>query len=92
MEGRACRPDKCDGGWRLRETIAVKAGDFGRSSAFCGDVDQAKGAFTLTMRNPPVPAPHPGLAGLRPADVRRRAAPRPRRPEDGHGAHKAALA
>ncbi|OYP13152.1 hypothetical protein CFC35_00340 [Streptomyces sp. FBKL.4005] len=53
MEGRACRPDKCDGGWRLRETIAVKAGDFGRSSAFCGDVDQAKGAFTLTMRNPP---------------------------------------
>ncbi|MER7180791.1 oleate hydratase [Streptomyces hyaluromycini] len=45
--------DKRDGGWRLWETIAAKAEDFGRPSAFNGSVDEAKWeSFTLTMRSP----------------------------------------
>ncbi|MGW3106497.1 oleate hydratase [Streptomyces sp. NPDC001100] len=45
--------DKRDGGWRLWETIAAKADDFGRPTAFNGNVDEAKWeSFTLTMRDP----------------------------------------
>ncbi|GGX76184.1 oleate hydratase [Streptomyces anandii] len=45
--------DRRDGGWRLWETIAGKAGDFGRPAAFHGNVDEAKWeSFTLTMRSP----------------------------------------
>ncbi|MEU5594809.1 oleate hydratase [Streptomyces sp. NPDC020298] len=45
--------DKRDGGWRLWETIAGKADDFGRPTAFNGNVDEAKWeSFTLTMRSP----------------------------------------
>ncbi|MFI6359588.1 oleate hydratase [Streptomyces sp. NPDC050743] len=45
--------DKRDGGWRLWETIAAKADDFGRPAAFYGNVDEAKWeSFTLTMRSP----------------------------------------
>ncbi|MFF4505157.1 oleate hydratase [Streptomyces sp. NPDC001401] len=45
--------DKRDGGWRLWETLAVKADDFGRPTAFNGSVDEAKWeSFTLTMRSP----------------------------------------
>ncbi|MEU3343008.1 oleate hydratase [Streptomyces sp. NPDC006668] len=45
--------DKRDGGWRLWETLATKADDFGRPTAFNGDVDEAKWeSFTLTMRSP----------------------------------------
>lgn len=44
---------KRDGGWRLWETIAGKADDFGRPTAFNGNVDEAKWeSFTLTMRSP----------------------------------------
>ena len=42
--------DKRDGGFELWETIASKAGDFGRPNAFCGNVDESKWeSFTLTM-------------------------------------------
>ncbi len=42
--------DKRDGSWRLWETIARKADDFGRPTAFCGNVDESKWeSFTLTM-------------------------------------------
>ncbi|WP_405884613.1 oleate hydratase [Streptomyces sp. NBC_01136] len=45
--------DKRDGGWRLWETIAAEAVDFGRPTAFTGNVDEAKWeSFTLTMRSP----------------------------------------
>ncbi len=45
--------DKRDGAWRLWETIAAKADDFGRPAAFHGNVDEAKWeSFTLTMRSP----------------------------------------
>ncbi|MGW3115700.1 oleate hydratase [Streptomyces sp. NPDC001107] len=45
--------DKRDGGWRLWETLAAKADDFGRPTAFNGNVDEAKWeSFTLTMRSP----------------------------------------
>ncbi|UXY25338.1 oleate hydratase [Streptomyces sp. HUAS TT20] len=45
--------DKRDGGWRLWEAIAGKADDFGRPTAFNGNVDEAKWeSFTLTMRSP----------------------------------------
>ncbi|MFF4661220.1 oleate hydratase [Streptomyces sp. NPDC001381] len=45
--------DKRDGGWRLWETIAAKADDFGRPTAFNGNVDEAKWeSFTLTLRSP----------------------------------------
>ncbi|MGW7529301.1 oleate hydratase [Streptomyces sp. NPDC054783] len=45
--------DKRDGGWRLWETIASKADDFGRPTVFNGNVDEAKWeSFTLTMRSP----------------------------------------
>ncbi|MEU3465581.1 oleate hydratase [Streptomyces sp. NPDC006733] len=45
--------DKRDGGWTLWETLAGKAEDFGRPSAFNADVDEAKWeSFTLTMRSP----------------------------------------
>ncbi|MFJ3233609.1 oleate hydratase [Streptomyces sp. NPDC086787] len=45
--------DKRDGGWRLWETIAGKADDYGRPAAFHGNVDEAKWeSFTLTMRSP----------------------------------------
>ncbi|MFJ9870191.1 oleate hydratase [Streptomyces sp. NPDC101165] len=45
--------DKRDGAWRLWETIAAKADDFGRPAAFYGNVDEAKWeSFTLTMRSP----------------------------------------
>ncbi|MDC2959469.1 oleate hydratase [Streptomyces gilvifuscus] len=44
---------KRDGSWRLWETIAAKADDFGRPGAFNGNVDEAKWeSFTLTMRSP----------------------------------------
>ncbi len=42
--------DKRDGSWRLWETLAKKAGDFGRPNAFCGNIDESKWeSFTLTM-------------------------------------------
>ncbi|MGH8626318.1 MAG: oleate hydratase, partial [Gammaproteobacteria bacterium] len=42
--------DKRDGSWRLWETIAKKAADFGRPSAFSGNIDESKWeSFTLTM-------------------------------------------
>ncbi|MGW3938503.1 oleate hydratase [Streptomyces sp. NBC_00024] len=45
--------DKRDGGWRLWETVAAAADDFGRPTAFTGNVDEAKWeSFTLTMREP----------------------------------------
>lgn len=45
--------DRRDGGWRLWETLAQKAGDFGRPTAFCGNVDEHKWeSFTLTMHSP----------------------------------------
>ena len=45
--------DKRDGGWRLWETLAVKADDFGRPLAFNGTVGESKWeSFTLTMRSP----------------------------------------
>ncbi len=41
---------KRDGSWRLWETIARKAEDFGRPYAFCGNIDESKWeSFTLTM-------------------------------------------
>ncbi|MFG2376516.1 oleate hydratase [Streptomyces sp. NPDC048504] len=45
--------DKKDGGWRLRETLAAKADDFGRPPAFNGNVNEARWeSFTLTLRDP----------------------------------------
>ncbi|MEV5988574.1 oleate hydratase [Streptomyces sp. NPDC052051] len=45
--------DLRDGGWRLWETLAAKADDFGRPAAFHGNVDEAKWeSFSLTMRSP----------------------------------------
>lgn len=45
--------DKRDGDWRLWETIAPKAPDFGRPNVFNGNVDEAKWeSFTLTMLSP----------------------------------------
>ncbi|MEU5793936.1 oleate hydratase [Streptomyces sp. NPDC047813] len=45
--------DKRDGGWRLWETLAARADDFGRPAVFNGDVDEAKWeSFTLTLRSP----------------------------------------
>ncbi|MFD4375140.1 oleate hydratase [Streptomyces sp. NPDC059202] len=42
--------DKRDGSWRLWESIAKKAPDFGRPTAFCGNIDETKWeSFTLTM-------------------------------------------
>ncbi|MFJ6012391.1 oleate hydratase [Streptomyces sp. NPDC092952] len=42
--------DKRDGSWRLWESIAKKAPDFGRPNAFCGNIDETKWeSFTLTM-------------------------------------------
>jgi len=42
--------DRRDGSWRLWESIAKKAPDFGRPTAFCGNVDETKWeSFTLTM-------------------------------------------
>ncbi|WP_308189640.1 oleate hydratase [Nocardia sp. JCM 34519] len=42
--------DKRDGSWRLWETLAKKADDFGRPNAFCGNIDESKWeSFTLTM-------------------------------------------
>ncbi|NUP52987.1 MAG: oleate hydratase [Catenulispora sp.] len=42
--------DKRDGSWRLWETLAKKAPDFGRPVAFCGTVDESKWeSLTLTM-------------------------------------------
>ncbi|MFZ1417452.1 MAG: oleate hydratase [Burkholderiaceae bacterium] len=42
--------DKRDGGFELWETLALKADDFGRPNAFCGNVDESKWeSFTLTM-------------------------------------------
>ncbi|MEE1839348.1 oleate hydratase [Streptomyces sp. NPDC086796] len=42
--------DRRDGSWRLWESIARKAPDFGRPTAFCGNVDETKWeSFTLTM-------------------------------------------
>lgn len=44
--------DRRDHGWALWEKIAQKAPDFGRPSAFCGNVDEHKWeSFTLTMRD-----------------------------------------
>ncbi len=45
--------DKRDGCWRLWETIARRAPDFGRPEVFDGAVDASKWeSFTLTMRGP----------------------------------------
>jgi len=42
-----------DGSWTLWETLAKKQSDFGRPSAFDGDVDKSKWlSFTATMRDP----------------------------------------
>lgn len=42
--------DKRDGSWRLWETIARKADDFGRPNAFSGNIEESKWeSFTLTM-------------------------------------------
>ncbi|XHR98447.1 oleate hydratase [Sphingomonas sp. DBB INV C78] len=42
--------DRRDGAWRFWEVIATKADDFGRPSAFFGDIDASKWqSFTLTM-------------------------------------------
>ncbi len=42
--------DKRDGSWRLWETIAKKADDFGRPTVFSGNIDENKWeSFTLTM-------------------------------------------
>ena len=42
--------DRVDHGWSLWEQIAPKAPDFGRPTAFCGNVDEHKWeSFTLTM-------------------------------------------
>jgi oleate hydratase len=42
--------DKRDGSWRLWESIAKKADDFGRPNAFCGKIEETKWeSFTLTM-------------------------------------------
>ncbi len=42
--------DKRDGSWRLWESIAKKADDFGRPYAFCGNIEETKWeSFTLTM-------------------------------------------
>jgi oleate hydratase len=42
--------DKRDGSWRLWESIAKNAPDFGRPNAFCGNIDETKWeSFTLTM-------------------------------------------
>ncbi|MGW4723109.1 oleate hydratase [Streptomyces sp. NPDC004291] len=41
--------DKRDGSWRLWESIARNAPDFGRPHAFCGNIDETEGeSFTLT--------------------------------------------
>jgi oleate hydratase len=43
--------DKRDGSWRLWDSIAKKAGDFGRPNAFSGNIEEAKWeSFTLTMK------------------------------------------
>lgn len=45
--------DKRDGGWKLWETIAAKADDFGRPNTFDGNIAESNwGSFTLTMRSP----------------------------------------
>jgi oleate hydratase len=42
--------DHRDDSWKLWQTLATKAGDFGRPIAFCGNVDEHKWeSFTLTM-------------------------------------------
>lgn len=44
--------NRTDHGWSLWEKIAPKAPDFGRPTAFCGNVDEHKWeSFTLTMRD-----------------------------------------
>ena len=44
--------DRRDHGWSLWENIARKAPDFGRPTAFCGNVDEHKWeSFTFTMRD-----------------------------------------
>ncbi|MDQ1293777.1 MAG: oleate hydratase [Actinomycetota bacterium] len=44
--------DRVDHAWSLWETIARKAPDLGRPTAFCGNIDEHKWeSFTLTMRN-----------------------------------------
>ena len=43
--------DKRDGSFALWENIALKAKDFGRPNAFCGNVDESKWeSFTLTLQ------------------------------------------
>ncbi|RJF85563.1 oleate hydratase [Sphingomonas cavernae] len=43
--------DRRDGSWRLWETLAMKAEDFGRPSVFFGNIEENKWeSFTLTMR------------------------------------------
>lgn len=45
--------DHRDGSWALWERVARKAPDFGRPSAFSGNVEESKWeSFTLTMRDP----------------------------------------
>lgn len=42
--------DRRGGSWRLWETLAMKAGDFGRPSVFFGNIEENKWeSFTLTM-------------------------------------------
>ncbi|MEV4224822.1 oleate hydratase [Nonomuraea sp. NPDC049725] len=45
--------DKRDGSWRLWQSIARKAPDFGRPAVFCGSIPETKWeSFTLTMHSP----------------------------------------
>ncbi|MHC5539023.1 oleate hydratase [Singulisphaera rosea] len=44
--------DRRDGSWRLWETLAEKAEDFGRPTAFCNIDEHKWESFTLTMRSP----------------------------------------
>jgi oleate hydratase len=44
--------DRVDHGWSLWERIATKQPDFGRPTAFCGNIDEHKWeSFTLTMHD-----------------------------------------
>jgi oleate hydratase len=45
--------DQRDGSWRLWESLAVKAPDFGRPAVFCGSIPETKWeSFTLTLHAP----------------------------------------
>jgi oleate hydratase len=53
-----------DGSWRLWESLARKESDFGKPSAFCGDIDRTGWrSFTLTMSDRTLPARVEALVG-----------------------------